>query len=182
MRTDSPALEVPHLAKPGARGEGAPGKPLTEAGEIAAQEGGKQSSHLRWVAGLPGGASGQEPACQSGDVRDRRRQRSKTSETRVGSQGVCDLQELKGGVSGISGFSKVACVAGCPGAPFPLPPKLQGRGCRRGGMERPRRCGLGGVEALRRGQGPLGAPAGGSGLTTLSRQAFSRCSWSRASS
>ena len=71
MRTDSPALEVPHLAKPGARGgEGAPGKPLTEAGEIAARAGGKQSSHLRWVASLPGGASGQEPDCQSGDVRD----------------------------------------------------------------------------------------------------------------
>ena len=70
MRIDSPALEVPHLAKPGARGEGAPGNPLTEAGEIAAGEGRKQSSHLSWVAGLPGGASGQEPACQSGDVRD----------------------------------------------------------------------------------------------------------------
>ena len=64
MRTDLPALEVPHLAKPGVRGEGAPGKPLTEAGDIAVREGGKQSSLLRWVAGLPGGASGQEPACQ----------------------------------------------------------------------------------------------------------------------
>ena len=64
-------------------------------------------------------------------------------------------------MSGISGFLRVASIAGCPGAPFPLPPKLQGRGCRRGGMERPRRCGLGGVEAPHRGQGPLGAPAGG---------------------
>ena len=64
LRTDLPALEVPHLAKPGVRGEGTPGKTLTEAGDIAAREGGKQSSLLRWVAGLPGGASGQEPACQ----------------------------------------------------------------------------------------------------------------------
>ena len=69
-RTHLPALEVPHLAKPCARGEGAPGKPLTEAGKIAAWAGGKQSSNLHWVAGLPSGASGQEPACQSGDVRD----------------------------------------------------------------------------------------------------------------
>lgn len=53
MRTDSPALEVSHLAKPGARGEGAPGKPLTEAGEIAAPGGGKTKLSSALGSGPP---------------------------------------------------------------------------------------------------------------------------------
>lgn len=39
MRTDSTAGEVPHLAKPDARGEGAQGKHLPEARETAAPGG-----------------------------------------------------------------------------------------------------------------------------------------------
>ena len=53
MRTDSPALEVPHLAKTGACGEGAPGKPLTEAGEIAALGGWKTKLSSALGSGPP---------------------------------------------------------------------------------------------------------------------------------